>query len=1035
MGTRKNLAKNAAELVNLVDRSLSLPRSFRPLRLNSSVLTLLLAVAFVHCIDVRGTRAQAPQQVQPQQRAKEAPRAKEGGRYWQTQWSFQDVNVGKLASRLASIGIELGLDLEGTASVDFQVGVPLTSLRDGKAYRLDGTLTSPALTVDGVELRDFAANIRYRDGKAKLEKLHSLIGRKADATKGSIDGSGSLQLIPRGDMKLDVSVKRISIAPIADLVTRFSGETNKPLIEGGIVSGKVSIEAPLDSISRLETYTLSGTVRGDEVKMAGLPPATFDLRRVEINDGNLSLDSFTLQAGIGSDDDKSGQKIRLFGDATIPLTGRGEFHFQVAGDDIPTEALTGSSESQLFTGKIDFRAVGNGRIGENMATSTWKLDTLVASPALRMAGVDVGLLEHRLILTPNRLTIMPLRDRNDLPDSVKIRSFQADYRIDKDSVELSQLDAQLFGGELSGAAKIPFDQDESLELGIRFTDIRPSIRFPVSANVAPSIAATLSGNLDWKVPVRSIDRPSTHDGHVNLAFADIRIGDERVGQLSLSLAATKGNVTLTGEGDLFDGTVRVEAGARLEGEDSWSVLAERTTRTVLEFNGVSIASLLSLASKQRSSLTGRLGGKLTIAPGDWRTTNPLDPRPQDLVELPSADIDVQLRQVRYDDALMSRSFSLAGEFDGSVFSINSMVGDYAGGTARIDGRVHLFNGEQRLRPRADLNVSTTRVDIERGLCFLGPLAKSFRGTASASTRVTGDREAIRVRGSVEGRDLVLYDLPIGSAHSGIAADADVNTRRWRLRFPTVRSSVGGGQLEGDLVIASARRGSGGIDLTSEWKTRRVDFFRLTTLLGQSTSLARGEITGQMSLRGKAIRTIDDVSGQFNFRLGQTGGAGIPGLIGVSRYLGPISLVTESFDTGEAKGSIGRGALVLDEFWLGSDDAIVKADGKVYLRSRRMDLNVLVATGNFQDVAAGFAQLAREYAFRSLLPPSAILSLTELLRDRTLVVKLLGTTNAPIVRVQPVETFREEAARFLLREGQRLVLTGITAGAVDGLSGF
>ena len=137
--------------------------------------------------------------------------------------------------------------------------------------------------------------------------------------------------------------------------------------------------------------------------------------------------------------------------------------------------------------------------------------------------------------------------------------------------------------------------------------------------------------------------------------------------------------------------------------------------------------------------------------------------------------------------------------------------------------------------------------------------------------------------------------------------------------------------------------------------------------------------------------------------------------------------------GEVKGLIGRGAITVDEFWLGSDTALVQADGKVYIRSGRMDLNATIATGDYGDVAANFAQLAQQYAFRSLLPASAILDISDLLLDRTLVVRVMGTLQDPIIRVQPVQTFREEAARFLLREGQRLIVAGITAGAVDGLN--
>ncbi|MGB7324912.1 MAG: AsmA-like C-terminal region-containing protein, partial [Rubripirellula sp.] len=212
------------------------------------------------------------------------------------------------------------------------------------------------------------------------------------------------------------------------------------------------------------------------------------------------------------------------------------------------------------------------------------------------------------------------------------------------------------------------------------------------------------------------------------------------------------------------------------------------------------------------------------------------------------------------------------------------------------------------------------------------------------------------------------------------AEANLGRLSWKVRFPSVRSTQGGGRVEGALAISSTRRGGRGIDLESRWKTRRVDVFRLSNEVGRSTSLARGEITGDITLNGNSIQKLDDLTGRFNFSLGRTRGAGVPGLVAVSRFLGPISLVNQTFDVGEAKGIIGGGAITVDEFWLGSDSALVQADGKVYIQSGRMDLNAMIATGDYRDVAANFAQLAQEYALRTLLPTSAILDVTELLRD-------------------------------------------------------
>ena len=376
---------------------------------------------------------------------------------------------------------------------------------------------------------------------------------------------------------------------------------------------------------------------------------------------------------------------------------------------------------------------------------------------------------------------------------------------------------------------------------------------------------------------------------------------------------------------------------------------------------------------------------------------------------------------------------MEGKLRNNVFDIGSFVGDYADGSARAKGRIYLVDNSGTVHPRADLRVSASRVNLSKALWFLGDIANDYEGRVSATTTLAGYQESIRVRGSCNGSKLMLYGLLLGKAHSSLVADANVARQSWSVQFPSVRSSQGGGQVEGELALASTRTGGRGVDLTSRWRTRRVDFSRLSKQIGKSTSLASGEITGDLTLSGKSIRGLDDLNGRFDFALGQTRGAAIPGLLGVSGLLGPVSLVNQTFDVGEVKGLIGRGAITVDEFWLGSDTALVQADGKVFLRSGRMDLNALIATGDYGDVAANFAEMTQQYAFRSVLPGSAILGISDLLLDRTLVVRVIGTLQDPIVRIQPVQTFREEAARFLLREGQRLILAGITAGAADSLN--
>ncbi len=143
------------------------------------------------------------------------------GRYWTTRWEFENVDIDKLVGRLKSIGIDLGLRLRGTATVNLDVGIPLTSLRDGAAYRFDGTLISPGLVIDDVELKDFETSISYRHGLATLTRLKSQVGGQDRQTSGTVEGRGSLQLVPRGDATAEIKINNLALSPVSDLIAKI----------------------------------------------------------------------------------------------------------------------------------------------------------------------------------------------------------------------------------------------------------------------------------------------------------------------------------------------------------------------------------------------------------------------------------------------------------------------------------------------------------------------------------------------------------------------------------------------------------------------------------------------------------------------------------------------------------------------------------------------------------------------------------------------------------------------------------------------
>lgn len=949
-------------------------------------------------------------------------------RYWSTQWSFEDIDVGTLTARLSRIGIDVGVPLAGRVTVRFEVGVPWTAIGDAAAYRFDGTLSSPALRVDDIRFADLSANVVYRDGLATLNQLHAtLITNQAD-TPGILDGSGTAALVPRGDVSAKLKIDNIALAPIADLIMKVGAKQRNMLVEAGQVSGNVQFTVPLDSISQIESYQLSGGIEGDSLQLRGLPPAKLTIRDISIDAGTLNVKKFDLTATSNT------ETIRLFGAATVPLDGSGPFQFDVAGDDVPTQAVatlvqsvgadaTPNNAFDWVSGKLDFQARGTGQFASTMQDSRWDIQAAVASPGLSVAGVDLGVLGHDIELTPRKLRVVPKRPVDSLPSSMMIRGLQCDYQIQANALKITALDARVFGGRLQGSAQIPVNGEDVLTADLKCDSLRPTILVPVPTPTRPEFTASLSGDLKWRVPIASLRQPAVHQGTANLSIDDMRLAGEPIGQLKLAVSAEAGELTLQGDGNVLDGTVRINMAATTTPGDLWSDVIGRLQRSEIELSDISVGQLIFVAGSNRTDISGRISGSLQ---GTTFPSLNVDSAP--------TRFDLSVHDLRYQSMLVSRQTSAQGAWNGRALTIDSLVGDYAGGTARASGRVEVEPIGSGTQLRTDLTARIDRIDLQNGLFFVPTVSDYIGGKCSGTVRLSGTDYALRVRGNLIGRQFVLADIPLGTAHSGIFVDADVLTNRWKLRLPTITANIGGGSLEGELAVSSSHRSTGGVDLASRWKTRRVDFFRLSDQLGQATSLATGEITGELTLGGKSVRSIDDVAGRFRFRLGETRGGAIPGLVGVSQWLGPVSLATEKFNVGEANGVIGNGVLTMDEFWLGSDAALIRADGRIYLKSKRMDMEALIATGDYRDLSVDLQRIAQQYLLRTLLPGSVILDISDLLRDRTLVVSIRGRIDHPIVRLQTAETFREETARFLIRESGRLLLTGAGVGVASGING-
>ncbi len=960
---------------------------------------------------------QAPAQNQPAQH-----------RYWTTNWSFDSIDIEKLLGRLRRIGVEVPVVAQGDVTLNFAVSIPLDALTDGAAYRFNGTLSSNRLQLEQLLLADLATDIRYQSGELRLENLstrwlnaQTLAAGRVDSesppssSAGRLSGNLTAQVVPRGDVSASLQANQLQLSPLFDLVNTLRDQAATGILSG-LASGTLNASAPLNSLRLPAAWTVDADVQVANASVDDSVPLSLDSGPVSLREGKLVAEDIRIASPLDS-------SIRLLASANVNLQATQRFELSVRGNDVPVASLArlvSLGDAPMVRGKLDVNAQGSGELSPpGNASPQWDLSGRLASPALTVLGLQLGLIEHTFEFDSTRLSLSRIEAPalNGAEDRILIDRLDASYSIQDDSYRLSNLDAEIFDGTVQGSANFARANSGRHQVDLTWQSISPQLQTAFILPGSTTLAFRSSGEVQWSVAAARIDDLAAHQGTARIAIDPLQIGNVDIGSAKLALQSTGGQVGLEGNGELFGGTFRVDTTTQLADGASLSAFYESiiqsTTQGEFEANGVQLLDLTrTLTPENRRRIQGSVSAKgqvNLIDSGHGTTTG-------------SATVIVDHASV--DGQLLTQRLSAVLDYRQGRVQIRSLRGTYAGGRVEAVGDIQVPSGDGRLQVRL------AAIDASTGLMPISENASSWAaGILSGQLTVETGRQ-IKARGAIEVRDSSLFSIAAGSAHASVAASADNNLARWSLDLNSIETSLDRGKIQGDASFRSSTIRPGAFDMSSQWQARRIDFTRLLEeTAGSSSSYARGNLTGNLTLSGKGIRGAGDLNGRFDVELDGTQARAIPGLMFAQSYLGALSLTGTQFDQGRARGSIGAGIARIDEFWLRSDRVRVWADGRVQIPSGRMDVEAVISTG--ADGASGLASnaVARQLVVGASLPLAAIVEVNQLISNQTLYVDILGPISDPRLRVKPLQSLREGAAQFFLREAISTVAPIATGGGV------
>jgi hypothetical protein len=909
-------------------------------------------------------------------------------RYWTTQWSFEDIDVGVLVNRLKLIGLELPVALSGRATVQFDVSVPLNALRTGRAYKLDGKLTATDFRVDQLQLESFQADVDFRDGELTLSEV-----RVDQASGGALNGEALAQMLPRGDFRASLSADAFRLEPVIGLLSKLKVLAS-PAVQGGVVTGQLEASGQVNEVGDPLAWEARGEVAVSGMTTERALPLNADLDGLQLANRRLEIAELHVTS-------PALPQFLVRGDGSVDLGQPVSFSLDVTSNDLPADDLVrlfADPAQPWIEGKLDLAGTAQGSLPAEEQAPEIRVDLAVASPALRLFGVHLGTIEHDLRVTPERFRLTPRAETgSETVSNLTVRSVSADYRWAEQAFEVEQLRASIFDGELSGGGSLARSDTGRHQLEATWNDIAPevTVRLPAASRPAP-IVATTSGTIDWTVPADQLAQPFAHRGRIEAQIEDLRVSGQRIGEAQVDVAISEAGLQAEGSASAFGGDVAFRTRSPANPQTSWRELPWRVISGRWAFTDLALGEMLRLGG-QRGRLDGTLAGKAEVGiESGWPSLR--------------AAAELRLESLSADGVLVARQLQAVLRADRRGLELESLRGTYAGGQLQAQGTWAPQSGQRMVRFRL------TGADGNRLLLPISPAAASWLG-GNVSGRGTlagageGIFDEIRVQGRASVDNGTTFDMPFGDAHSPFLVQWQNRSSRWMVDFPVVQSSLAGGRVRGSLAFDGAAARGSGFDLDSQWRLGHVDFESLLAAYVGTPTVGQGDLTGRLRIEGDRIRTARDLKGRFDVRLGGTDATAVPGLSATGALLGATSLAGTRFTEGVALGRIDRGALQLKTVTLVSDRMGVQGGGRVGLLDQRLDIQAILSTGNFQ----GQDAVLNLVGLQDLVTAVPLGQINRLLSDRTIVFQLVGTTRDPIVRLLTAETVRANARRFAVQE--------------------
>ncbi|HEX7376380.1 MAG TPA: AsmA-like C-terminal region-containing protein [Pirellulales bacterium] len=412
------------------------------------------------------------------------------------QWTFQDIDIQTLLDRLKSFGVELPLPATGRVTVRLSIGAPWRSIFSADAYEVNGDLSSPELTVAGIELKNLSVHLQYKDGALDLSQMRFSVPGDGDPD-GTISGTAHMRVQPPGDLNADLTIDQLPLSAMGGALPVPAGQIS------GSASGQFSGQAPADRLRDLAAWQAEGRLTLADFAAFGLPAAqaTTTLR---LSQGQATITQLTANLA-GARFDASGQ---LSLNAPYKFTSR----LRATVPDL----------DWLNRLDADFRPPLN-VAGEFSVSAT--ADGQLASKKARVRGT--------------------LEGRRLQADKLTIDHLQVPFEGTLESIRVRNLQLALYGGRIKAHLNLPTARDGNIGVGARIDNVDLARAATDLLGQQQDWSGVTSGLLQLGAPIARLTELDAWSGRGSLAFGRGTLFGIDVSRMATKIQITDGRLNLS----------------------------------------------------------------------------------------------------------------------------------------------------------------------------------------------------------------------------------------------------------------------------------------------------------------------------------------------------------------------------------------------------------------------------------------------------------------------------------------------------------